>query len=185
MQYDIQYGNSAFAVPGSVVDHFLRLAGEKEIKVLLFLLRYAQQSPTAETIAEFLRITPEAVGEALDFWAQAGIIGKGNPQLMTHFAFSAPEPSASPVTAATAPVPPAASPAPVPTVGAQRSSKEIKLDPSEIASIIEESPELKDVFALAEKKIGRPVPRYCCCSANIFYFFSMLFVNQATHIIIQ
>ena len=149
MEYAINYGGFAFAVPGDVVDHYLRLAGEKELKILLFLLRHASANVTAAHAAEFLRIPEEQAAEALEFWEQAGILRKGST-LSTGFSFSAP--------AATAP---ADEPPPKPKqdsyIGSQRSSSEIKLDPSEIAAEIEKDTELRDLFMLTEKALGRPL----------------------------
>ena len=45
----------------------------------------------------------------------------------------------------------------IPPIGTQRSSKEIKLDPSEIAEAVEGSEELTGLFMLAEKHLGRPL----------------------------
>lgn len=155
MEYQVNFGNHAFAVPGDVVDHFLRLATKTQLKVLLCLLRGGDQQPTPAQIAGYLKIDTEQAEEALQFWVQANILdtaGGGAPQ---SFAFVPVTPSAAP-----APQPPAAQPEPVPaepSATVQHSSKEIKLDPSEIAAMLEDSQELRDLFAMAEQLMGRPL----------------------------
>lgn len=152
MSFQIHYGDFAFAVPAAVVDHFIRLAGEKELKALLFLLRHASESPTSEAAAAYLHMDPEQAEEALQFWIQAGVLQKTGASAPSQFSFAVP--AAAPSQPA---LPAQEPPAPVSPVSAQRSSKEIKLDPSEIAAEIEGSPELSDLFALAEKRIGKPL----------------------------
>lgn len=156
MGYTINFGSSAFAVPGAAVDHFLRLAGENEVKALLLLLRHPGEVITAAQIAEFLRIPPESAQEALTFWIQADIL-RADDAPMTGFAFAAPDQRNTAV-----PEPPAQQSAPVSRLPdtnpiSQRSSKEIKLDPSEIAAQIEGDVNLAALFTLAEKRLGRPL----------------------------
>lgn len=179
MGFSINFGMSAFAVPGAAVDHFLRLAGETELKTLLLLLRHPSEPVTAAHIAEFLRIPVESAEEALDFWVQADVL-REEGAARTGFSFAAPSPvpspapvtplsgapvqsvpaqSAAPPAAPVSPEPPPdpAPSEPISTIGTQRSSKEIKLDPSEIASQIEGDPNLAALFTLAEKHLGRPL----------------------------
>ena len=142
----IQYGSHVFAVPGDVVDHFIRLADETQLKVLLCFLR-SDGNSTAEQIASYLKISPEQAEEALQFWLQANILGEGGAPV-TGFAFAAP--AAAPAQTA-APPAPAPDPAPVILHG---SSKEVKLDPTEIEAMLQDSSELSDLFSMAEKIMG-------------------------------
>lgn len=161
MGYTIHFGTCAFAVPGAAVDHFLRLANEHQLKALLLLLRHPGENITAAQIAEFLRIPVETAQDALTFWVQADVLREdGVP--MTGFAFSspqtAPQHAPAPAVSAAPAEPEVDAPSPViPTVGAQRSSKEIKLDPSEIAAQLESDANLAALFTLAEKRLGRPL----------------------------
>lgn len=134
MDYQVNYGSRAFCVPAAVADHFLRLADENQLRVLLYLLR--NESATLPQAAAFLQIGEEQAEEALQFWVQAGVIGTG---AQSGFAFTAPEQPAA---------------QPLETV---RSSREIKLDPSEIAHELEHSQQLTDLFTLAERLFGRPL----------------------------
>ncbi len=146
MNYQIQYGNHVFSVPAAVADHFIRLATEMQLKVLLYLLRHAEEACSLSDIAAFFRITEEQAEEAVTFWLQANILSEGTPapQKEQGFAFAAPVPP---------PSEPPGRPEPAATV--QRSSKDIKLDPSEIAHTLERSGELKDLFTCAEHLFGR------------------------------
>ncbi len=160
MGFQVNFGNAAFAVPGAVVDHFIRLAGEKELKVLLCVLRRPEENFTADSIAAYLHIDTEAAQEALDFWVQADVLRRGENTPAAGFRFAvpaqAPVQEASPASVTE----PAAAETPsldISPVSSQRSSREIKLDPSEIAAAVEGSQELSDLFSLAEKTLGKPL----------------------------
>ncbi len=147
MEYQVNFGcwGNVFAVPAAVVDHFIRLASETQLKVLLYLLRNAGQGIDAARIAEYFRISEETAEESIAFWIQANILQptKETGSAQEQFSFM---------------LPPAAEPAaPVKTekTRVQRSSKEIKLDPSEIAHTLEQSPKLKDLFSCTEMLFGR------------------------------
>ncbi len=142
MGYHINFGNHAFAVPGVVADHFIRLASETQLKVLLYLLRHGDEEVTAEQAAAFLHIGAEQAEEAFTFWAQTNVLDMGRTPVQT-----VPD-----VTAVPQPIPAAA-----PSPAVQKSSREIKLDPSEIAGMVEDSQDLKDLFFMAERTIGRPL----------------------------
>lgn len=76
MAYKIDFGGwgSVFAVPTSVVDKGLKLAGEAQLKVLLYLLRHSGDSLTDELVAEALSIHPEDVADAIEYWAGKGLL---------------------------------------------------------------------------------------------------------------
>ena len=147
MVYQINYGNFAFAVPGAAVDHFIRLAGATELKILLYYLRHAGEAVTAESAAQFLHIEPEQAEAALQFWVQADVLRQGlEPSAM---------PFSMPINApASVPEPPAE---PEPVLPSQRSSKDFKMTPQEISEEIEKSSVLADLFSLAEKRLGKPL----------------------------
>ncbi len=164
MGFQVNFGNAAFAVPGAVVDHFIRLAGEKELKVLLCILRRPEEHLTADSVASYLHMDAEAAQEALDFWVQADVLRRGESAPAASFSFAVPsqapvqEVSPAPVTASvTEPAAAETQTLDISPVSSQRSSREIKLDPSEIAAQVEGSQELSDLFALAEKTLGKPL----------------------------
>lgn len=146
MEYQVNFGcwGNVFAVPAAVVDHFLKLASDVQLKVLLYLLRNCGQGISPARIAEYFRITEEQAEEAVEFWVQANILqASGDRSAPQQFDFmqSVAEPVSEPKTASRSKV--------------QRGSKEIKLDPSEIAYSLEQSQELQDLFACTEKLFGR------------------------------
>lgn len=81
MVYSLNAGdwNSVFAVPSSVVDKYIKLAGGNSLKLLLFLLRHGGEEFLGERLSEELGFTE--LGELEDaalFWIQRGIIRFSN-----------------------------------------------------------------------------------------------------------
>jgi DnaD/phage-associated family protein len=76
MSFSINLGawNSVFAVPCSVVDDDLKLAGSVQLKVLLWVLRHAGEPFEAENIADALGIDRADVGDAMLYWQETGLI---------------------------------------------------------------------------------------------------------------
>lgn len=66
--------NGVFAVPNDVVDKYIRLATEKQLKVLLWLLRNAGSQYTAEEMAQALSVHPSDIGDYIQFWVNAGLL---------------------------------------------------------------------------------------------------------------
>lgn len=63
-----------FFVPASVADEHLKLATGNQLKVLLLFLRNVTAGTDCESIAKFLKLPVSEVEDALEFWAQAGIL---------------------------------------------------------------------------------------------------------------
>lgn len=63
-----------FFVPASVVDNNLKLASGNQLKVLLFFLKNVTSGTSEEAIADFLKLPISEVNDALEFWAQAGVL---------------------------------------------------------------------------------------------------------------
>ncbi|MBR4102181.1 MAG: DnaD domain protein [Oscillospiraceae bacterium] len=146
MDYQVNFGcwGNVFAVPSAVVDHFLRIASDTQIKVLLYVLK--NQNVSGAKIAEFLRITEEETDDAIQFWVQANILQMQDSKSEVQcFAFAPPQTTETPAKTETKPE----------KSKVQRGSKEIKLDPSEIAHTLETSQELKDLFLCVESLFGR------------------------------
>lgn len=76
MSFSINLGawNSVFAVPCSVVDDNLKLAGSVQLKVLLWVLRHAGEPFEAEDISDALGIDRADVGDAMLYWQETGLI---------------------------------------------------------------------------------------------------------------
>lgn len=151
MNYSINLGawKSVFAVPSAVVDDYILLASSAAIKTLLYLLRHGGDSFSEKQIAKELRLSEDAVTDALVFWEQAGLLAQNGGE------FS----------------PPAAE---SPSFGfiAEKKDNDIKISPAnavnikdktnaltpkEIASRLEQSSEVKFLFDEAQKIFGRPL----------------------------
>ncbi|MCM1299901.1 MAG: DnaD domain protein [Firmicutes bacterium] len=76
MKYKFNLGiwSSVFCVPAVIVDKYLKLAGESDIKVLLFLLRNSEHEFSEKELAEQLHITEEQAEESIHFWQQRKIL---------------------------------------------------------------------------------------------------------------
>ena len=76
MSFSINLGkwNNIFAVPCALVDEHIKLAGSAQIKVLLFLLRYAGQDISAEQIAKSLSMSTIDVKDAMQYWIETNLI---------------------------------------------------------------------------------------------------------------
>lgn len=75
MNYKINLGvwNNIFCVPNIVVDKYIKLAGEQELKILLYLLRHSGEAFNDETIASELSLSPEQAEDGIVFWKQRGL----------------------------------------------------------------------------------------------------------------
>lgn len=84
MNYSLNAGewNSVFAVPSSVVDKYIKLAGGNSLKLLLFLLRHGGEIFTEGQLKEALGFRREGeLEDAALFWVQRGIIRADNGTL--------------------------------------------------------------------------------------------------------
>lgn len=62
-----------FGVPNDVVDHYLRLASDNNLKVLLFYLRYNNKKINTSSAAAFLNIPESEVVASIEFWNNTNI----------------------------------------------------------------------------------------------------------------
>lgn len=92
MSYSINLGawNSVFAVPCSVVDDNLKLAGAVQLKVLLWMLRHAGKPFETQDIAQALGIDRADIGDAMLYWQETGLICSEGTALMPAAAADAP-----------------------------------------------------------------------------------------------
>lgn len=66
--------NSIFAVPSSVVDNHIKLAGSAQLKVLLFVLRHAGDRLSIDSIAQAISMHSADVKDALQYWVETSVI---------------------------------------------------------------------------------------------------------------
>lgn len=146
MNYQINLGmwKSVFAVPADVVDKHLKLADERKLKVMLYLLRY-NDSISKEQLSSALGLDEETIEDALLFWQQRGLFTQSDGQL-------APVQDA-PAEQNPQEVKPQAKPATSRVIPA----KSTHLTPSEIAARLRDNKEVKYMFTLAEACLGHPL----------------------------
>lgn len=66
--------NSIFAIPCDVVDKHIKLAGSAQLKVLLFILRYAGQDISTDKIANALSMDELDVKDSMQYWIETKVI---------------------------------------------------------------------------------------------------------------
>ncbi len=158
MNYTMNLGawNSVFAVPCSVVDQHIKLAGSIQIKVLLWMLRHAGEPFEANDTAKALGIDRADVDDAMLYWQQAGLVtvqeGEITPStaaVQKTEAVSAPAPQVQPAQPEPAPVA-----QPVPAVH-KILSRPQKADNAFVAKRMGESTEIACLMQEAEQILGR------------------------------
>lgn len=151
MSYSIELGawNSVFAVPCSVVDRHLKLAGSVQLKVLLWILRHAGQPFEQQDIADSLGIDRADVGDSMTYWKETGLFTQSEPQ-------DASNPKPEPARADGEPVP--ASP-PVPEKQPEPPKRVLsrpqKADNAFVAERISESTDVSCLMQSAQQILGR------------------------------
>lgn len=78
MSYSVNLGcwGSIFAVPTSVVDKYIKIAGSAQLKVLLWILRHSGESFELDTIAGALNMSSFDVSDCIEFWSSFDVIKK-------------------------------------------------------------------------------------------------------------
>ncbi|MCC8073730.1 MAG: DnaD domain protein [Clostridiales bacterium] len=77
------WNDGIFNVPVALVDNYLKIASEYQIKALLFILRNGGMASSAQ-IAKFLGQTVGDIDDLLEFWVEEGIISaNGDTSVLT------------------------------------------------------------------------------------------------------
>ncbi len=78
MSFSINLGawNSVFAVPSSLVDQHIKLAGALQLKVLLWVLRHAGEPFSIEDISRALGANCADIKDAMAYWKETGMIAE-------------------------------------------------------------------------------------------------------------
>ena len=74
LKLDLGIFNSVFVVPSSVVDDHIKLAGSVQLKVLLYILRYAGKNLSVNDIAGALSLSCADVKDAMQYWLENNLI---------------------------------------------------------------------------------------------------------------
>lgn len=138
-----------FGVPVAVVDKYLKLATPSQLKVLLYLLRHQCSEINTEQISKALSINEELIEEALMFWEQTELFAASPAESEPkHEAANSQDPQEEKTE------PPKAKGT---LAVAQRSSGEVTLTPSEIASELKRNSGMMELFRMAEQLMGEPL----------------------------
>lgn len=154
MEFKVNCGiwGSMFGVPSIVADNFLKLASGEQIKVLLYLLRCSGKMCSSEEISANTGVTVRQAEDAVLFWQQANVLSPQNinaPQavspLMMQQSPQPPQPQQQPEPLAQPPVQKPTEPAP---------DHKLNLSGSEIADIMSDSQDIKELFKITETILG-------------------------------
>lgn len=76
MEYTLDLGawNTVFAVPCALVDRHIKLAGKEQLQTILWVLRHAGESFSPEQLAEALGMSLDNAQDALEYWADRGLL---------------------------------------------------------------------------------------------------------------
>ncbi len=153
MNYKFNLGiwNSVFCVPTVVVDKYLKLAAESDIKLLLFMLRNSGRELSSREIAEELRLSEEKIEESIDFWQQRKIISIDKSGEITPLISEKTEGEGNQRSAE------ASASTPVSLVHKINLERTPDFPPVEIAKTVRGSDEAKLLFKHCEALYGRPL----------------------------
>lgn len=76
MEYTLDLGawNTVFAVPCALVDRHIKLAGKEQLQTILWVLRHAGETFRPEELAEALGMSLDSALDALEYWADRGLL---------------------------------------------------------------------------------------------------------------
>lgn len=142
MRLDTGCWGTLFAVPTSVVDHFIKLATPEALKVLLYLLRHSGRTVSSEELCSALRLDAYAVEDAMCFWEQCNFFTDGGSQKeLPETLQPSPEPEQPAVS----------------LPAAQRTSAGYLPTPTELATRASASEEVQALLQLSEQTLGHPL----------------------------
>ncbi len=135
-----------FAVPACVVDDNIRLASVLQLKVMLYMLRHADSDPDSAEIASALGYDKTDVEDAMIFWSERGLLTKENEEAkpLLHIE-SVAEVKIEPVAVSEKEI------RKVSDIPISRPSYE------QIAVRLQECKEFADLFAEAQKALGKTI----------------------------
>jgi DnaD/phage-associated family protein len=129
-----------FNAPVSLVDKYIKLASEYQLKALLYILRNGGQADSAQ-IAKALGQTQGDIDDLLEFWSAEGVLSTDGAQVQT-------APAEKPLKAET---PAEEKPVKKETLSAPR------LSPKDIVVILRENEELQFLLTHAQTVLGRTI----------------------------
>ncbi len=153
MEYQLDLGawNEVFAVPCSLVDRHIKLAGKEQLQVILWILRHAGESFRPEEMAEKLGMSLDSALDALEYWQDRGLLAGREEKL-----FPVPESISSDAHVHTGSTAPAPKPEPsVEEVSALPTKKRlVKPDAAYLAARMDSSQAIRSLMQEAEATLG-------------------------------
>ena len=145
MDFNINSGvwGTMFGVPHIIADNFLKLATADQIKVLLYLLRFSGRAVSDEEISRNTGVPIQNIADSVQFWQQVNVLaGQETPPVIQQIVPQTIEIQNPPQQ--TAPE--------VPKNNTSRQKQELK--PSEISDILNDSPDISELFKIVESLLG-------------------------------
>lgn len=145
MGYMLNMGawSSVFAVPGALVDRYIKAADGDQLKVILWLLRNSGRTYSAEEIAEAVGIRAQNAENAVGYWVQNGLLQQQDGALTTALL-----PAAQETEPAKAPEAPPMRPAAAPR-------RMLRPDGVYISERVETSPPIRRLVEESEAMLGK------------------------------
>lgn len=146
MGYALQLGawSSVFAVPGALIDKYIKTADGDQLKVILWLLRHNGKSYSAEEIAEGTGLNAETAEKAIRFWADSDLISEEKDILSSTLRPASPNTQPQAPQTASAPVQPLPTP-----------HRMLRPDGLYIADRMEASLSIRRLIEEAESMLGK------------------------------
>ena len=155
MEFKVNCGiwGAMFGVPIIVADNFLKLATGEQIKVLLYLLRCSGKMCSSEEISANTGVTVQQAEDAVLFWQQANVLSPqttGMSPSVNSLMMQPPvqQPKTQPQPEQTA------QPAVVQKTAEPVPDHKLNLSGSEIAEIMNDSQDIKELFKITETILG-------------------------------
>ena len=148
MGYALQLGawSSVFAVPGALIDQYIKTADGDQLKVILWLLRHNGRSYSVQEIADVLGITPQNAEQSIRFWVENGLLTEETDILSSTL-----RPAAQ-----AAPVKQTETPASAPIAAVPASPRRmLRPDGIYISDRVEASPAIRRLVEEAESMLGK------------------------------
>ncbi len=148
MGYALQLGawSSVIAVPGALIDKYIKIADGDQLKVILWLLRHNGRSYSLEEIADGTGLSSQSVENSIRFWVENELLSVENDILSTTLRPAAPSVAVQP----TETQPPVTV---VQTTPAPR--RMLRPDGLYISDRMEASPSIRRLVEEAESMLGK------------------------------
>ena len=129
-----------FALPNEIVDNYIKLASESQLKILLCIFRYSGSSLSCNQLSELTGIPADDIEDDLLFWENRGVISHKDAEFSAPAALSVSKPTVSEETA----------------IAKAYLKSETHFPPKEIASAIKGDKAVDHLFKVFEELAGRP-----------------------------